>query len=54
MRKPTYLHYDCYRQVALAIINSDDHDYWKAALTGCDASGVTPLRLLIHYLPGNK
>ena len=43
----TYCYID--RQVALAIINSE---HWKEALKGCDKDSLTPLRLLIKYLPG--
>jgi len=33
----------------LAIVNSC---HWKEALRGCNKNGLTPMRLLIQYLPG--
>ena len=39
-----------YSDIALEIINSD---HWDKAMRMCNANNITPMRLLIEFMPGN-
>ena len=39
-----------YSEIALEIINSD---HWDKAMRMCNDNNVTPMRLLIEFMPGN-
>ena len=39
-----------YSEIALEIINSD---HWDKAMRMCNENNITPMRLLIEFMPGN-
>ena len=39
-----------YSDIALEIINSD---HWDKAMRMCNANNITPMRLLIEFMPGD-
>ena len=41
--------YVLYSEIALEIINSD---HWDKAMRMCNDNNVTPMRLLIEFMPG--
>ena len=44
-----YVQYMLYSEIALEIINSD---HWEKAMRMCNDSNITPMRLLIKFMPG--
>ena len=47
--KGKWMLYITYRGIALEIINSD---HWDKAMRMCNGNDVTPMRLLIKFMPG--
>ena len=42
--------YTIYSEIALEIINSD---HWDKAMRMCNHNNITPMRLLIEFMPGD-